>query len=108
MEAVFLPTWHQPKGTCTETVTKPIDPFSHCVLINLGVERVGQASVLFSLLSLQVMKCRGDGLESPLDMGENPYTVTLDPALTCDEVENVFMVMWHRYLDPMTNRRKVR
>ena len=54
------------------------------------------------------MKCRGDGLESPLDMGENPYTVTLDPALTCDEVENVFMVMWHRYLDPMTNRRKVR
>ena len=23
------------------------------------------------------------------------------------QVENVFMVMWHRYVDPATNRRKV-
>ena len=27
--------------------------------------------------------------------------------LTALQVENVFMVMWHRYPDPATNRRKV-
>ena len=56
---------------------------------------------------LKEMKRRPDGLESPLEMGENPYAMALDPTLTCDEVENVFMVMWHRYLDPLTGRRKV-
>ena len=34
---------------------------------------------------LKEMKRRTDGLESPLEMGENPYTITLDPTLTCDQ-----------------------
>ena len=34
---------------------------------------------------LKEMKRRTDGLESPLEMGENPYTMTLDPTLTCDQ-----------------------
>ena len=34
---------------------------------------------------LKEMKRRTDGLESPLEMGENPYTMSLDPTLTCDQ-----------------------
>ena len=34
---------------------------------------------------LKEMKRRTDGLESPLEMGENPYTMALDPTLTCDQ-----------------------
>lgn len=46
----------------------------------------------------------------PLDLAEfenNHYTLMLDPELATEEIENVVLVLWHRFVDQQTRMRRI-